>query len=55
MSSTEFLVQQLDDEGPYAGEGEIAYFERLARVAADRRRQDRRRAIVSRLIPLRRS
>ena len=55
MSSNDILVQQLDDDGPYAGEGEIAYFERLARVAADRRRQDRRRAIVSKILPLRRS
>jgi hypothetical protein len=53
--STDFLVQQLDDNGPYAGEGEIAYFERLAKVAAERRRQDRRRAIFGRILPLRRS
>jgi hypothetical protein len=53
--TSDFLVQQLDDNGPYAGEGEIAYFERLARVAADRRRQDRRRALFGRILPLRRS
>ncbi len=32
---TDFMIQQLDDDGPYAGEGEIAYFERLARQAAE--------------------
>jgi hypothetical protein len=53
--SNDFLIQQLDDHGPYAGEGEIAYFERLARQAANRRRQDRRRAIFGRILPLRRS
>ena len=47
-------LQQLDDFGPYAGEGEIAYFERLARQASERRRQDRRRAIFGRILPLRR-
>jgi hypothetical protein len=47
-------LQQLDDLGPYAGEGEIAYFERLARQASDRRRQDRRRALFGRILPLRR-
>ncbi|MEO9175773.1 MAG: hypothetical protein ABI317_09705 [Gaiellales bacterium] len=53
--TSDFLVHQLEDNGPYAGEGEIAYFERLAKVAADRRRQDRRRAIFGRILPLRRS
>jgi hypothetical protein len=53
--TSDFLVQQLDDNGPYAGEGEIAYFERLAKIAADRRRQDRRRALFGRILPLRRS
>jgi hypothetical protein len=52
---TDFMIQQLDDDGPYAGEGEIAYFERLARQASNRRRQDRRRAIFGRILPLRRS
>jgi hypothetical protein len=50
----DFLIQQLDDNGPYAGEGEIAYFERLARQAVSQRRQDRRRAIFGRILPLRR-
>ena len=49
-----YTVQQLDDFGPYAGEGEIQYFERLAKQASDRRRQDRRRAIFGRILPLRR-
>ncbi len=52
---TDFLIQQLEDNGPYAGEGEIAYFERLAKDAADRRRQERRRALFGRILPLRRS
>lgn len=47
-------LQNLDNFGPYAGEGEIAYFERLAKQAADQRRQDRRRAIFGRILPLRR-
>jgi hypothetical protein len=53
--SSEFTIQQLDDNGPYAGEGEVEYFERLARQASVRRRQDRRRAIFGRILPLRRS
>jgi hypothetical protein len=53
--ATDFMIQQLDDDGPYAGEGEIAYFERLARQASNRRRQDRRRAIFGRILPLRRA
>ena len=48
------MLQQLDDFGPYAGEGEIQYFERLARQASEQRRQDRRRAIFGRILPLRR-
>jgi hypothetical protein len=52
---TDFLIQQLEDNGPYAGEGEIAYFERLAKNAADLRRQERRRALFGRILPLRRS
>jgi hypothetical protein len=52
---TNFMIQQLDDEGPHAGENEIAYFERLARQASSRRRQDRRRALFGRILPLRRS
>ncbi len=47
-------LQMLDDFGPYAGEGEIQYFERLARQASEQRRQDRRRAIFGRILPLRR-
>jgi hypothetical protein len=47
-------LQELDDFGPYAGEGEVAYFERLARQASERRRQDRRRALIGRILPLRR-
>jgi hypothetical protein len=47
-------LQQLDDFGPYAGEGEIAYFERLAKQASHRRRQDRRRALIGRILPRRR-
>jgi hypothetical protein len=47
-------LHELDDFGPYAGEGEVAYFERLAKQASDRRRQDRRRALIGRILPLRR-
>jgi hypothetical protein len=51
----EMWISDLDDFGPYAGEGETAYFERLAKAAVQRRRQERRRALFTRLMPLRRS